>query len=59
MEPVAAAGDQVSGAALPPVQRQLPYGATAVPRSLDRDSGLVRNDSMLELDIFMMSLLIL
>lgn len=41
VEPVAAAGDQVSGAAVPPVQRQLPHGAPAVPRPLDRKPGLV------------------
>lgn len=41
VEPVTAAGDQISGAALPPVQRQLPYGATAVPCSVDREPGLV------------------
>lgn len=46
MEPVAAAGDQVSGAALPPVQRQLPHGAAAVPGPLDRESGLVRSSGL-------------
>lgn len=41
VEPVAAAGDQVPGAAVPPIQRQLPHGAPAVPRPLDRKPGLV------------------
>lgn len=46
MEPVTAAGDQVSGATLPFVQRQLPHGAATVPGPLDRESGLVRNDRL-------------
>ena len=41
VEPAPAAGDQVPGTALPSVQRQLPHGATAVPRPLDREPGLV------------------
>lgn len=49
MEPVTAAGDQVSGATLPLVQWQLPHGTTAVPCPLDRESGLVRNNLILGL----------
>lgn len=49
MEPVTAAGDQVSGATLPLVQWQLPHGTTAVPCTLDRESGLVRNNWILGL----------
>lgn len=44
VEPVTAAGDQVSGATVPLVQWQLPHGATAVPCPLDWEPGLVSNN---------------